>query len=152
MMIDNLPQSIMVDKDGRITPEWRNSLQQTITQLQTLLGNEAYILPQQPNPRAQTQNITALNTQVMQGGMHYNSVNNAPAINIKQYPSSLDENSPNTFQFVPVTTYNEFADIPSLNAVPTSTINGKWAFVSDGSHNNSVFVGVNNQWRELTLT
>lgn len=45
MNIPNFLNSRIVDKEGYLTPEWSNLLQQLFTELQSNVSNEGYVVP-----------------------------------------------------------------------------------------------------------
>lgn len=146
MNIQNIPVTPVVDKNGNITIDWRNSLQQTITQLQTFLSNEKYLLPQQPDPRGTSTNIAGLNIQQNLGGIHYNTQTNSPMINLTTYSAT----DPTSYQFVPQTTFHSVSTTDDLNAIPTTQRNGK--FVTVAADPSNLYVGVGTVWKQVAIT
>lgn len=147
MKIDNLPVSQLTDKNGMISNEWRNSLQQLISQLQTFSSDEKTLLPLQPSLRTPGQVTEGLNIQSNLGGAYHNTNTNSPNFNLKTY-SATDAT---TYEFTPGTTYHVMDTMDDLNAVPAETRNGKIATVTDGAHDDIAYLGVGNAWRGVTL-
>lgn len=149
-VFDNLPVAPISDKNGNITPEWRSSLQQTITQLQSFLSNDIYQLPVQPTNQSirnntQTNSIAGLATPASLGSVYHDTNANNPSFNLKTYTSASSE--PN-YSFVPATTYQNVATIDDLNAIPMEQINGKLLTVT--AMPNKAYIGVNNGWQVIT--
>ena len=153
MQIDNLPVSKMVNEDGTITSEWRNSLQQTLTQMQKFLSDNCYKIPMYPNLRGPSIPVgtAPLNTQSNLGALYHDMNSNSPSFNLQQNQAG----SPNpvvNYQFVPAATFHTFNTLDDLNSTPPSQVNAKMAVVTDGSSNNKVFIGVGNGWQVITTT
>lgn len=67
MKIPNFIDTQVIDKDGRLTPTWKQILSQLFTELQLNLSDEGIIMPQQT-----TANISQLNISKYIGGLVYN--------------------------------------------------------------------------------
>lgn len=148
MRIDNLPSAPLVNQDGTISDQWRNSFQQMVSQLQSFLSAEKYQLPLQPPLRAPAQSTTPFDTQSNFGSLYHNSSTNNMCVNIKTYTSSAPA-SP-SYQFTPVPSFQSVATVDDLNTIPTAEINGKQVSVT--AEPNKIYVGVGNGWQVITTT
>jgi len=77
MKIPNFIDTQVINKDGYLTPSWKQILAQLFTELQLNLSDEGIIMPQQT-----TANITQLNISKYIGGLVYNSDTDKGMINI----------------------------------------------------------------------
>lgn len=147
MIIDNLPLSPLVNKDGTVTNEWRNSLQQLVTQLQLNLSNEKYQLPLQPAVGSSaTQAAPVLDSRSNWGAIYHNSISNNPCVNMKIYSAT----NPTQYQFTPIPTLQNVSTVDDLNTIPSSEINGKQVTVD--ADPNKIYVGVGTNWQVITTS
>ena len=78
MKIPSLPNIPLVGEDGNMPGEWIQYFNQLTTALQQNLGNEGYVLPQQP-----TSNISQLtDASKSNGAMLYDNTTNEMKVNI----------------------------------------------------------------------
>lgn len=77
MNIQSVLDVPIADKEGRLTPPWRDFLSQFFIQMQQNFSNEGYKLPQQT-----AANILLLNTAKSIGNLLYDSDNNQFKVNI----------------------------------------------------------------------
>jgi hypothetical protein len=85
MNIPNFENIQFVDKNGYLTEQWQNIMQQLITALQSNVSNEGFQIPQQP-----TTNITMLQSQfaaspnpaAYYGNLLYDSTTNQLKVNL----------------------------------------------------------------------
>lgn len=77
MIIPNLPNAQMVDKNGNMMQVWQLFFSQLITALQNNLSNEGIILPQQP-----TTNIALLTSAQSIGAVIYDSTLDVAKVNL----------------------------------------------------------------------
>jgi hypothetical protein len=78
MNIPTFTNSKVVDENGYFTPEWSNLMNTLISQVQLNLGNEGYVVPQQP-----ATNIAELtDASKSTGAIVYNSTDNTMMGNI----------------------------------------------------------------------
>lgn len=85
MNIPNFENVRFVGRDGMLTDQWLLIIQQLITQLQTNLSNEGYLIPQLPTTTItdlQTQYAASANPSVYYGNLLYDSTTNQLKVNI----------------------------------------------------------------------
>lgn len=70
-IVPNFEDHVLIDKDGKLSPEWKVILTQLFQQLGKYISNEGLKVPDQP-----TDNILKLNTAKSVGNIIYDSTTN----------------------------------------------------------------------------
>lgn len=148
MNIDSLPNEKLVDAKGNVTNAWRNHFDQLVRQIQTFLSNERYLLPHQPDPRAASPEIGALDDKKNLGGSYYHGISNNMKVNLKTY-SATDVP---TYEFKPQLSYHSVETTADINSIPPAESEGKILTTTTGPDaNNTAYIWVNNAWRKIAL-
>lgn len=120
MRISNVLDVPIIDNTGKLHPQWRSLFSQLITQVQTNLSDEAYIMPNPDNTR-----INELNVQTRVGGMLYNDGTKAAMVNTEDNHTGQP-----TYSFKNLNTYQELTSA-QVAAIPSGQRNGKIIYETD---------------------
>lgn len=142
MRVPSVPHHRLIDERGYISTPWRIYFELMTRHLQNNFSNQGVQVPDQA-----TNNLPLFADETTQGRLQYNLDQTTALVN-QQIPITGGSGVTLAFKYNPLTTYHEFTTA-ELNAIPSGARNGKIVY---NTTTDSVFIGVNDEFREVTTS